>query len=353
MPRTAKGPRLYWRKDKEVWLIRDTGRGDSSTGTRDREEAEKKLSAYLASKDTVVGTQRADQIAIEEILDIYGREHAPSVAAPERIGYAIDALVPFWGLLTVAHVKGETCRRYCKTRQRAFKNGDIAPIGNGTLRRELNVLQAAINYCFREGYLLTPTKVTLPPKPPSRDRCLTRDEAADVIWTAYRDKKRKHIARFMLVALYTGTRKDAILKMGFNPSVTSGWVDVDRGLMFRRGSIERETNKRRKPVRLTRRLLAHCRRWKAMGANWVVEIDGQRVGDIKKSFASICKKVGLSDVTPHTTKHSAITWAVQRGLTMEDAADYFDTSVETIQRTYYHHSPHYQDRALEILERKL
>lgn len=353
MPRKAKGPRLYWRGDKGIWIIRDTGRPDVSTRTGNRADAEKALAAYIASKDTVTGTRRPDQVPISEVLETYGREHAIGTAAPERIGYAIDSLLSFWGALTVADVKGETCRRYAKSRVRRFKDGATQPISDGTLRRELNVLQAAINYSHREGYLTSPTAVTLPSNPPARDRWLTRDEAAALIWAAYRSPKGKHLARFILIAVYTGTRKEAILNLGFNPSLTAGWIDVDRGVMYRRGSAERETNKRRKPVRLTRRLLAHCRRWRAMGANWAVEIDGQRVGDIKTGFALARDKAGLPDVSPHTLKHTAVTWAIQRGLTVEDAADYFDTSGETIRKTYYHHSPHYQDRALEVLERKL
>jgi len=353
MPRKAKGPRLYWRRDKQVWLIRDTGRSDISTGTSDRTDAEKRLSAYIASKDTVSGTRRADAITVGEVLDIYGQEHAATTAAPERIGFAIDALLAFWGALTVADVKGETCRRYAKSRVRRFKDGKSQPIADGTIRRELNVLQAAINYCHKEGYLVSPTTVTLPIKPPSRDRWLTRDEAARLIWAAYRSPKGKHLARFILIALYTGTRKEAILGLGFMPSTASGWIDLERGVMFRRGAGERETTKRRKPVRLTRRLLSHCRRWYSSGSNWAVEVDGQRVGDVKTAFAYARRKAGLSDVTPHTLKHTAITWAIQKGLTVEDAADYFDTSAETIRKTYYHHSPHYQDRALAILERKL
>ncbi|MFU1479071.1 site-specific integrase [Roseovarius sp. C7] len=329
--------------------MRDTGCADRSTGTADRREAERALAAYIASKDTVTGSRRADQITITEILDIYGREHAAATAAPERIGYAIDALLAFWGSLTVADVKGETCRRYAKSRVRRFKDGSTQPIGDGTVRRELGALQAAINYCHKEGYLLTPATVTLPTKPPSRDRWLTRDEAAALIWAAYRNPKGKHLARFILIALYTGTRKEAILGLGFNPSLTSGWIDAERGVIYRRGTGERATSKRRKPVHLTRRMLAHCRRWQQMGANWAVEVDGQRVGSVKKAFATARDQAGLTDVTPHTLKHTAITWAIQRGLTVEDAADYFDTSAETIRKTYYHHSPHYQDRALDIL----
>lgn len=355
MPRKARGARLYFRADKGVWLIRDTGRPDRSTGTGERRAAESALAAYIASRDTVTGTRRPEQMTIAEVLDIYAREHAVGVAAPQRIGSAIECLLGFWGELSVADVKGETCRRYGKSRIRTFKDEDrpSQPIANGTLRRELNVLQAAINYAHREGYLLHPARVTLPEKPPARDRWLTRDEAARLLWWAYRSRSGKHLARFILIALYTGTRKEAILGLRFMPNVSGGWIDVERGLMHRRGADERETKKRRKPIPLTNRLLAHCSRWQRMGARWAVEVDGQRIGDVKHSFQWAREKAGLPDVSPHILKHTAITWAMQKGLTVEDAADYFDTSAETIRNTYYHHSPHYQQRALSILNGKL
>lgn len=353
MPRKPAGARLYWRKDKQTYIIRDTRRPEKSTGTCNRTDAEKILAGYIASKDTVAGSRRADQISVSEVLDIYGREHAVTVAAPERIGFAIDALVAFWGALSVADVKGETCRRYAKSRVRRFKDGTTRSITAGTVRRELNVLQAAINYCHREGYLLTPATVTLPKAPPSRDRWLTRDEAARLIWAAYRSPQGKHLARFILIAIYTGTRKEAILGLSFHSNISGGRIDVERGLMYRRGAGERETNKRRKPVRLTRHLLSHCKRWQKNGARWAVEIDGQRLGNVKHAFEGARERANLPDVTPHVLKHTAITWAMQKGLQVEDAADYFDTSAETIRKVYYHHSPHYQDRAIEILEMKL
>jgi integrase len=349
MSRAAKGARLYWRASKNVWIVRDTGCPDQSTGTSDRGAAERALAAYIGKKGTIAETSRADLMPVADVLAIYGSEHGAGVAAPERLGYAISALLPFWGALMVGDVKGETCRRYARTRIKA--NGD--PVSSGTIRRELNTMQAAINYAHAEGYLLTPAKVTLPPPPPPRDRWLTRDEAAALLWAAWRSSKGQHIARFILVSLYTGTRKDAVCRLGFIPSVSSGWVDVDQGVMNRAGAGERETNKRRGRVRLTRRLLSHCRRWRANGASWVVEAEGARVGDIRKAFAGAVQRAGLEGVTPHTLKHTAITWAIQRGMTDHDAADYFSTSVETIRETYYHHSPDYHSRALRILDAKL
>lgn len=352
MPRKAAGARLYQRKDTGMWIIRDTGSPDKSTGTRDRRDAEKRLSAYIASKGTVTGTRHPNRFTVEECLSIYGQEHGVTVAAPERIGYAIEALLPFWGSLTVADVKGETCRRYAKSRVRRFKDGTTKPISDGTIRRELNVLQAAMTYCHKEGYVTAPAIVTLPTAPENRDRWLTRDEAARLIWAAYRSPKGKHLARFILIALYTGSRKTAILRLGFMRNTGGGWIDTEKGVIYRRGTDERVTKKRRAPMKLTTRLLSHCRRWERQGL-WAVQFDGQRVGDIKTAFAAAKVIADLPDIMPHTLKHTAITWAMQRGLKIEDAAEYFDTSAETIRRVYYHHSPEFQDNAMDILNRKL
>lgn len=352
MPRKAAGARLYARPDTGVFYIRDTGCPDRSTGTRDRRDAEKALAAYIAGKGIVSGARHPDRFAVMEALDIYGREHAITRAAPERIAYAIEALASFWGNLSLADVKGETCRRYAKSRLQRLKSGETRAISDGTIRRELNVLQAAINYAHKEGYLTTPVRVTLPEKPPARDRWLTRTEAASLIRAARRTSKGRHLARFILLSLYTGTRKDAVLRLAFMRNTTGGWIDLDQGVMYRRGTEERETKKRRKPVKLPRKLLAHCRRWKANGSIWAVEIEGARVGNIKTAFEGARDHAGLRDVTPHTLKHTAITWAMQRGMKIETAADYFDTSAETIRRVYYHHSPEYQDDAVEIMDRR-
>ena len=74
-------------------------------------------------------------MSVADALDIYGREHAPTVRAPARIGYAIAALNPILGDLPVGSITGEVCRRYARTRVKA----------PGTIRKELGVLQAAVN----------------------------------------------------------------------------------------------------------------------------------------------------------------------------------------------------------------
>lgn len=341
MPRPAKGARLHKFKHRPHWYIRDTGQPDRSTGETSRERAEKALGAYIATKGRTGVANQPENFTCGEALVIYATEHAPTVAAPERIGYAIDALVPFWDALKLTDVKAETCRRYARWRG----------VSDSTIRRELGTLQAATNYCHSEGYVTAPAKVKLPPKPDSRERWLTRDEAARLLYAAHRGHKAQHLARFILIALYTGTRKDAILRMGFEPNTVGGWFDLDNGIMYRRGADERTTNKRRTPAPIPRQLKAHLTRWRAAGARWAVEYEGMRIGDVKRSFARAVTDAGLEGVTPHTLKHTAVTWALQNGATLWDAAGFFATSVDTIEKTYGHHSPSYQGTALKAVER--
>ena len=254
----------------------------------------------------------------------------------------MDALLPFWADLKLTHVKGETCRRYGKWRDRAAN----------TMWRELGILQAAMNYAHKEGYVTGAPVVTLPEAPEGKERWLTRDQAARLLWAAYRGHKSKHLARFILIGLYTGTCKDAILRMGFEANTVGGWFDLDRGIKHRRGKDERQTKKRRTPAPIPRQLLSHLNRWHNVGAMWAVEYQGGRVGDIKRAFPRIVAAAGLLDVTPHTLKHTSITWALHNGATVWDCAGYFATSFETIQKVYGHHSTDYMQSALGAVERK-
>ncbi len=48
---------------------------------------------------------------------------------------------------------------------------------------------------------------------------------------------------------------------------------------------------------------------------------------------------------------TAITWAIMRGLSVEAAAEFFDTSPATIRNHYWHHSPHHQAEGAAAMER--
>ena len=73
----------------------------------------------------------------------------------------------------------------------------------------------------------------------------------------------------------------------------------------------------------------------AMG--YVINREGVRLGDIKKGFEAACRRAGLSDdVTPHTLKHTAISWRLQAGVSVYEVSKLFATSIKTIESTYGH-----------------
>jgi len=346
MPREAKGPRLYRPKNRTMWYIRDTGRPERSTGESCRSEAEKVLARYIFEKDRPSGSTRPEDVNVADALTYYIEHHVPTIAAPERILYAINALLPFWENLKAAEVRGETCRQYARRRTNPIEG---KPVTGSTVRRELNALQAALNLYHKEGYLLYAPKVTKPKEGERVERYLTRSEVAKLLWGC-RNSKRRHLMMFILVGVYTGTRHDAILSLMFEPNTAGGWIDLEKGLIYRKGEGQTETVKKRTTAKLPQKLLAHLRRCKG---RYVVDIDGQRVGNIRKAFYGARTAAKLDNsVTPHVLKHTAITWGMQNGMEVGEAASYFSTSIETIQKHYWHHSPDYQSAAAAAMDKR-
>ena len=84
----------------------------------------------------------------------------------------------------------------------------------GTIHRELGTLSAALRYCVAEGYLSAAPPVWLPQKGPARERWLTRNEAASLLWAARQEPQaRLYLPLFVLIGLYTGARKEAIISL--------------------------------------------------------------------------------------------------------------------------------------------
>jgi integrase len=141
---------------------------------------------------------------VTDALTAYAKEHGPEVIGKETMANAISALTSFWQGRTVADVIPQTCKHYVATRQ---------PRSNGTTRRELGTLQAAINWQYRSGRLTRPVIVTFPEAPTGRKRWLTRQEAAALLRASRTKKARLYIPLFILIGIYTGRRKEAILSL--------------------------------------------------------------------------------------------------------------------------------------------
>ena len=165
----------------------------------------------------------------------------------------------------------------------------------------------------------------------------------------------RHLARFILVALYTGTRASLVCGAAIRETLGKGYVDLSTGLFYRQPPGSKATKKRAPPIPLPSRLVAHMKRWESKGIsrNFVVEWNGKPVKRIKKSFNTARIIAGLGDdVTPHVLRHTAATWLMQKGVDLWEAAGYLGMSVETLERTYGHHHPRYLANARDAIARQ-
>jgi len=340
MPRRNSGARLRFLEKRGCFYIvwTDGGRSrERSTGTADRQQAELIYADFIHTNQRPAGPRDPAQIFITDVLDDYAREHGPDTAKPQVLASCVTRLVAFWQGKFVADITRVSCKLYQRARQRSA----------GTIRRELGVLRAAINHAHREGRITRTVTVWLPDSPEGRERWLTRAEALALYRASMREPKvRLHLPLFILAGLYTGQRKDAILSLRW------AQVDLERGLINFHTPGATVTNKRRAHQPISAPLLRRLKRerWRGTDLGYVIHENGQRLKDIKRGFKSACARAGLADVTPHTLRHTCVTWLMQRGVPIWEVSGFVGMSRATIERVYGHHHPDFLKSAVDALK---
>jgi integrase len=100
------------------------------------------------------------------------------------------------------------------------------------------------------------------------------------------------------------------------------------------------------------------RRWVRLDLvrNHFVEYNGLAIKSVKTGFGRAVKLAGLSlaegPVSPHTLRHTAATWLMQRGADPWQAAGYLGMSVKVLLDTYGHHHPDYMKEAAAAITSK-
>jgi len=337
MPRQRKPAHLFQRKDDGAWVILDGGK-QIRTGFGDGflEQAEAVLNrdiAQMRNRETAMVS--LDQISLGEILVRYAEDRQHIVKDPERICNALKALSPFWANKTALEVTDDTCREYVAHRG----------VLDSTVRRELTTLNAALNQAAKKRRIPYAPTVLLPPKGVAKDRWLTPEEVDRLL-----KHSAPHIQRFIKIALATGRRKTAITQLKWIPSLYNGWVDMDWGVIHFLGKAEEESRKRKGIVRMPDSLRQEMATWDRDEPN-VISFKGQPIKRIDQAFRRAARNAGFDDVTPHTLKHTAVTWAFMKGMTLEMATDFFATSRETLEEVYRSYHPDTQREAAAIMDR--
>lgn len=284
------------------------------------------------------------------MIAIYLEDVAPGQARPEKAGERAERLLEFFGARTLDQITGTICREYAAWRE--GKGRSNKGVGGGA-RRDLQDLQAAINHHHKEGLHREAVRVVLPPAGAPRTRWLTREEIRR-LWRACYTRGAAHVARFVLIGAFTGSRPGAILGLNWDRGIGRGWVDLEHGMIYRRAEGARETTKRQPPVPIAPPLWRLMRRWAREdgGRGPVVRYEGKPVLSVKVALGRATQAAGLASVTGYTLRHTAASWMIQRGVSAEKAAAVLGTSAAMIERHYGHLSPHHLRDEVAILGRR-
>lgn len=350
--RPNQGPKIVALKkrgwNEAIFYIRwsEAGRSrERTTGTSDRGEAETFFGTWLieraASTPGPIGPRYPAEAGIADMLALYAERHAPNLADPARVAYAIDKLLSFWVDRRVDAVRPETCRQY----RRARAAGGVK---EGTAAKELSILRGSLNWAVKNGYLISAPFVELPPRQPGKERWLSRGEVARLLWESRRNQKaRLHLPLFILIAIYTGARHGAILGLRWSQ------VDLVAGRIDFNEPGQPRTNKRRPIISIPRGLRAALvRAHQRASSPWVITYEGKPIKRIRRAFDSACRRAGLTDVTRNTCRHTCGTWLAQAGVSLHQIAGWLGHTNTRTTELYAHHSPDHFGEARRAMERR-
>lgn len=310
-----------WQRPNGYWYgITNDGRR-VALRTKDRDEALRQIADLK---------RRPQGHSVSDIVQSYLREMSER-PSHGRMVYAWARLEPYFGHLRPDQITADVCKLYIKRRKKAG-------IKNGTIAKELTTLRSAVNKLGKNhGAVFAFPESTQP-----KDRFLTRAEYKRLMAAA----KAHHVRLFIMLALTTAGRKEAILDLTWDRvSFETGRINLGRG----------SRQKGRAVVTMGDELHRHLKRAHAgRTCDYVIEWAGNRVGNIRKGFDQACARAGLDDVTPHVLRHTAAVWMAEEGQSMDVIAQFLGHSdSRTTSRIYARYSPEYLKKAAGILDSAL
>lgn len=407
MGRPSAGARTWHDDATGKWFIRDRvdgkdvkfslGFGKSDPDSERRREVE--LAKYIAQKhageEQRIKHQDAADVYVAEVIaryievriqkwELHDYDNPP--ARVEELKARLRVLLDFFGQMTVTQLDHDAVSDFVdfldeRTYQRELATAQLSyekakkrrswkpeeDNGPKTVEKSFNPkasirylddLNSAIAVAVKTKLLKYGTTVPTPKDYKPRTAVFTRKQVADLIRAARRkrghafiDKKPvknaaiwMHLARFLLIAIYTGSRKDKVWRTSFKNEKDSPWVEFKGSgsariaIYHRIGEKEVEHSKKLAPtIPVPARLAAHLERWKRMGLQYPCQGLEGRVGNPRTAMENLFAEVlgDDHDAVIHTLRHTAATWLVSRAeLPMAAIASYLGMSVETLVRRY-------------------
>lgn len=230
-------------------------------------------------------------------LELHGNNQ--SVSMQESYKTSFGHLMPVFGKEKIDSITKIMMQTYMASRKR-----DKA--SNATVNREIACMKVVLSQAELWEYI--PKNflhgLKLLKEAPIRERYLTSDEAQRLILSAP-----SYLRDIIVLALATGMRQNEIFSLK--------WESIILNERFRHGEITivGKGGKRRN-IRMNQTvydLLARKRRENTGEYVFVSPKTGEKLNNVKRSFATALKKAGISSFRFHDLRHTSASWMVQGG----------------------------------------
>lgn len=331
-----------------------------SLGTQDQNEATSRFAEWIRQDVKAKDAGKGDvDYTVAELWPIYDEKHVQTAAVmPEgkkTIGYAWANLQPVFGPLLVAEVDQAAVDRYVVTR----RGSGAAP---ATVRREIATLLAGLRFCASKkgGKLCSAVDlddIELPPDSKPRDKWLSIAEVQkllDAAATRRPDGRLGRIERFIWLALFTTSRKQALLEL------TWGRVDFATNTIHLNVPGRRLTKKRRADVSIATQLRPVLERAYAERVSDLVLDHG--ADDIWAGLQYVAIRAGFSDqkvlrgaspkatgISPHVFRHSGATHMARGNVSLWKVARTLGDSISTTEKVYAKWAPEHPGETVDVI----
>jgi integrase len=364
-----------------VWNDPDTGAvRRQSCKTRDAHGADRKLAEKILSGDVVPPSV----ITIGYVLDRYyqhlKRRKADATIVP--MASKIERLQRFMGNQKWQDFGQQDVENYIDF-AKALTRWDRgeARLSDGTIKKDLQILRAALRHAHLMKIVPTETRIEI--------RNLASEARTDWIDEAQMKRifaccenreDREHLYAFLLIALATGARKEAIFLLTWDQiyvpptefekhEMVPQTVERDGRSALPKRAIRRvgtspppidlrtgavvsgayidfgagRGNKRRPqiPIGQNQRLMSYVLFGGDRTQPYVVSYNGKPIQTgLKRGLEALGVEAGLPfKLTHHVLKKTCITWMVRKGIPFETIERLTNTTVDTLKRHYSQHSP--------------
>jgi integrase len=155
---------------------------------------------------------------------------------------------------------------------------------------------------------------------------------------AGQDPRALHLAAFIRLALHTGCRKAELLGLEWRR------VDLQSCLIYLEAENTKTAKRRSVPLnREAREAMLERARFRAQHcplSPWVFcHKDGTRILDVKRSFATACARVDITDFRIHDLRHTCAAWLVKEGVPLAEVRDLLGHATVQMTERYAHLAP--------------